>query len=273
VHYICGHNICCVEAPQRVEWETPSSDYAYQLNTNATLSCVVIVDWLDEFNVRVLLGGQDGSQQDITGVFLQANESSEYRNANIYASVQSLQTRAGAIFGQANFRETNSSAFVRRRHELILRTTRVLDDKMDNKTLICQAVSKRFPSINASDSLFFHLVSNESELMAYHSDVVFEHCPHANDLSIDLTKENTYNWRCCVELGGGNADQMLLTTRDLFWGFNFTNTRTGQSAFVNTPQEMLAYNSYIEFMEPQIVSIFFTQTLTFELYTFTYCSP
>ena len=258
-------SIYCAEAPQRVEWETPRGDYPYQLNANATLSCIVIADWRDEFNVSVLLVGQDGSQQDITGVFQQVNETSEYRNASIYARVQ---TQAGAIMGQANFTETNNLAFVLRRHAFILRSTRVLDEKMDNKTLICQAVSKRFPSINASDSLFFRLVANQSALLAYHSNrsgVVFKHCPHANNLSLDLTKVNTFNWRCCVELGGsGNADQMLLTNRDLFWGFNVTNSRTGQSAFVNTPTEMLAQNAYIEFKEPQIVRILFTQTCTLD---------
>jgi hypothetical protein len=261
-----GPQIRVIEAPQRVEWETPRGDYPFQLNANATLSCVVVADWREEFNVSVLLVGQDGSQQDITNVFQLMNDSAQYRNASIYAIAK---TQAGAILdGPSNFTETNNSAFVRRRHEFCLRATRVLDDKMDNKTLICQAVSKRFPSINASDSLFFRLVANQSALLAYHSNrsgVVFKHCPHANNLSLDLTKVNTFNWRCCVELGGGNADQMLITNRDLFWGFNFTNTKSGQSAFVNTQQEIVSVSSYIEFKEPQIERGFASRAC-FELY-------
>lgn len=235
------------ETPQLVEWVTQSADMPYLLNTNATLTCRVIVAWREEFTVSVVVRSLDGKEQDITSAFQQVEQSEpQYWNATIYGSAPA----------NGSFPQTNSSIFVRRSHQINLQATRKLDASMDNKTLVCLAVSKHYATINASDALFFRLMPDKNALPAYRSNRssdVFKQCPQPSNMSFDFSKVDSYVWRCCLDLGGGNVETALRGNRDNHFAFNFTNLSKKQNAIVNTQAEMLAYNSYIEFKEPKPV--------------------
>lgn len=222
----------------------------YLLNTNATLMCRVIAAWREEFKVSVVVRSLDGKEQDITNAFQQVEQPEpQYWNATIYGSAPA----------NGSFPQTNSSMFVRRSHEINLRATRSLDASMDNKTMVCLAVSKHYAAINASDALFFRLVPDKNALLAYRSNRssdVFKQCPQPSNMSFDFSKVDSYMWRCCLDLGGGNMETALRGNRDNHFAFNFTNLSKKQNASVNTQAEMLAYNSYIEFKEPKPVRHF-----------------